>query len=63
MKFSELIRLLENNGFQLFKEKGSIRYYSKPGHPNLIRVDFHGTKEVPKGTCHAILKAAGIKQR
>jgi len=63
MKFSELIRLLENNGFQLFKEKGSIRYYSKPGHHNLIRVDFHGAKEVPKGTCHAILKAAGIKQR
>jgi len=63
MKFSELIRLLENNGFQLFKEKGSIRYYSKPGHQNLIRVDFHGAKEVPKGTCHAILKAAGIKQR
>lgn len=63
MKFSELVRLLENNGFQLFKEKGSIRYYSKPGNQKLIRVDFHGAKEVPKGTCHAILKAAGIKQR
>jgi len=62
MKFS-LIRLLENNGFQLFKEKVSFRYYSKPGHQNLVRVDFHGAKEVPKGTCHAILKAAGIKQR
>jgi predicted RNA binding protein YcfA (HicA-like mRNA interferase family) len=63
MKFSELIRLLEKNGFQLLKEKGSIRYYSKPGYPRLIRVDFHGGKEVPKGTCHAILKAAGIKGR
>lgn len=29
MKFSELIRLLEKNGFQLVKEKGSIRYYVK----------------------------------
>jgi predicted RNA binding protein YcfA (HicA-like mRNA interferase family) len=63
MKFSELIRLLEKNGFQLLKEKGSIRYYSKEGHPRLIRVDFHGVKEVPTGTCHAILKAAGIKER
>lgn len=26
----------------------------------LIRVDYHGSKEVPTGTCHAILKAAGI---
>jgi hypothetical protein len=24
-------------------------------------VDYHGSKEVPSGTCHAILKAAGIK--
>jgi len=62
MKFSELIRLLEKNGFHLLKEKGSIRYYVKPGHERLIRVDFHGAKEVPTGTCHAILKAAGIKE-
>ena len=54
MKFSELVRLLEKNGFYLLKEKGSIRYYAKLGHDQLIRVDFHGAKEVPKGTCHAI---------
>ncbi len=61
MKFSELVRLLENNGFKLVKEKGSIRYYGKSGHPRLIRVDYHGAKEVPTGTCNAILKAAGLK--
>ena len=27
----------------------------------LPRVDFHGSKEVPTGTCRAILKAAGLK--
>ena len=63
MKISELIRLLEQNGFHLLKEKGSIRYYAKAGHDRLVRVDFHGAKEVPTGTCHAILKAAGIKER
>jgi len=25
-------------------------------------VDYHGSKEVPTGTCHSILKAAGLKQ-
>lgn len=60
MRFSELIRLLESNGFRLVKEKGSIRYYAKQGHDRLVRVDFHGAKEVPTGTYHAILKAAGI---
>ncbi|MBI4763074.1 MAG: type II toxin-antitoxin system HicA family toxin [Deltaproteobacteria bacterium] len=62
MRFSELVRLLEQNGFREIKEKGSIRYYGKPGWNNLIRVDYHGAKEVPNGTCLAILKAAGIKK-
>ena len=60
MKFSELVRLLEANGFALVKQKGSIRFYGKPGWPRLVRVDYHGSKEVPTGTCNAILKAAGI---
>ena len=62
MKFSELVRLLEQNGFRIIKEKGSIRYYAKPRWNNLIRVDYHGSKEVPKGTCHAILRDAGIRK-
>ncbi len=61
MKFSELVRLLEKNGFKLLKEKGSIRYYCKSGVKNLVRIDYHGPKEVPRGTCNAILKAAGLK--
>jgi predicted RNA binding protein YcfA (HicA-like mRNA interferase family) len=61
MKFSELIRLLSKNGFKIVKEKGSIRYYGKEGWNQLIRIDYHGSKEVPKGTCEAILKAAGLK--
>lgn len=61
MKFSELARLLGRNGFKIVKEKGSIRYYGKPGWSRLIRVDFHGSKEVPAGTCHSILEAAGLK--
>jgi len=61
VKFSELVRILEKNGFSLFKEKGSIRYYSKPDFNKLIRIDYHGAKEVPTGTCNFILKSAGLK--
>ncbi|HZU34403.1 MAG TPA: type II toxin-antitoxin system HicA family toxin [Gemmataceae bacterium] len=60
MTFNELIRLLEANGFTLVKQKGSIRYYSKAGWPRVVRVDYHGAKEVRTGSCQAILKAAGI---
>lgn len=40
MKFSELVRLLEKNGFRIVKEKGSIRYYGKTGWTRLIRIDY-----------------------
>ncbi len=61
MSFSEVVRLLEKEGFRLIREKGSILYYGKPGWPNLVRVDYHGSKEVPSGTCRSILRAAGIE--
>jgi predicted RNA binding protein YcfA (HicA-like mRNA interferase family) len=63
MKFSELVRALEADGFRLVKEKGSVRYYGKPGFDRLIRVDYHGSREVPRGTCAAILKAADISKK
>lgn len=62
MTFNELVCLLEDNGFGLVKQKGSVRHYGKPGWPRLIRVDYHGSRQVPTGTCHAILKAAGIQK-
>ncbi len=61
VKFSELVRLLERNGFELIREKGSVRYYGKAGLDRLIRLDYHGSREIPAGTCDAILKAAGLK--
>jgi len=61
VRFSELVKLLEEAEFRIVKEKGSIRYYGKPGWDRLIRVDYHGAREVPTGTCYSILKAAGIK--
>jgi predicted RNA binding protein YcfA (HicA-like mRNA interferase family) len=61
MTFRELIRKLESVGFRLDHEKGSERFYAQPGTQRVIRVDYYGGKEVPSGTCHAILKAAGLK--
>jgi predicted RNA binding protein YcfA (HicA-like mRNA interferase family) len=62
MTFNELVRLLEENGFSLIRERGSVRYYGKEGWVRPIRVDYHGPKEVPTGTCQAVLKAAGIRR-
>ncbi len=62
MRFSELVQLLEERGFHLVRQKGSVRYYFRADVPRLIRVDYHGSKEVPSGTCHALLKAAGLAE-
>jgi len=60
MKFSELYRLLEENGWQTKKGKKHIKYV----HPNFskpIPVGRHPSQEIPKGTLEAILKEAGLK--
>jgi predicted RNA binding protein YcfA (HicA-like mRNA interferase family) len=53
VKFSEVVRLLQRNGFELLREKRSIRYYAKTGVDELIHVDCHGSREVPTGTWEA----------
>lgn len=63
MTFNELVRRIEQVGFRIVREKGSVRYYGKEGYERLIRIDYHGRKEVPSGTCHSILKAAGLKEQ
>ena len=63
MTFAELVRRLGEAEFKLIRQKGSVRYYGKPECESLIRVDYHGKKEVPSGTCAAILKAAGLSAR
>ena len=61
MKFSELVRLLEQNGFKLIREKGSIRYYGKPGVDRLIRVDYHGAKEIPNRNLQCYSEGCGLE--
>ena len=61
MSYNELVKILLLHGFRLRSEKGAIRVYEKTGWPRLVRVDYHGAKEIAKGTLHKILKDAGIK--
>jgi predicted RNA binding protein YcfA (HicA-like mRNA interferase family) len=46
MTFNELVRKFEQAGFRIVREKGSVRYYGKPRWDKLVRVDYHGRKEV-----------------
>jgi predicted RNA binding protein YcfA (HicA-like mRNA interferase family) len=60
MKFSELYRLLEQNGWTLKKGKKHNKYV----HPDFkfpVPVGRHPSKEVPTGTLEAIKKETGLK--
>jgi predicted RNA binding protein YcfA (HicA-like mRNA interferase family) len=47
----------------LYERRGLYVIIAKSGVDKLIRIDYHGSREVPTGTCEAILKAAGLKQK
>jgi len=60
MRFNELVKLLENAGFQLVRTaKSSGRFYSNG--QRIVNVHYHGNKEVKTGTANKILKDAGLK--
>jgi mRNA interferase HicA len=55
VKSSELIRIAQKNGWRLSNQDGtSHREYEKNG--KTIIIPFHGSKEVPTGTCSKLLK-------
>lgn len=62
MTFKELEKLVLSHGFQFMRAgKGSARFYFNPETGRTTKIDFHGSREVPLGTCKAILKQAGLK--
>jgi predicted RNA binding protein YcfA (HicA-like mRNA interferase family) len=60
MKFSELQRILEKDGWYIKRTSGH-HIYVHPTKPGVIPVGKHGAKEVPSGTANKILKQAGLK--
>nr|WP_154324864.1 type II toxin-antitoxin system HicA family toxin [Pantoea sp. 201603H] len=60
MKSSELIKLLEKNGWELIRINGSHHHFSNPDFSNIITVP-HPRKDLKTGTLQRILKDAKLK--
>ncbi len=56
----ELAKLLEKNGWELDRIKGSHYIYKNPATNQTTIIPFHN-KEIPPGTANAILRQAGLK--
>ena len=60
MKSGALMKLIEEEGWQLARIKGSNHHYKHPIRSGLVTVP-HPKKDIPIGTVKSILKQAGIK--
>ncbi|WP_175727002.1 type II toxin-antitoxin system HicA family toxin [Burkholderia ambifaria] len=60
MSSSELIRMLEADGWFLVRVKGSHHHFKHPTKQGLATVP-HPNKDLPMGTTKSILKTAGLK--
>jgi predicted RNA binding protein YcfA (HicA-like mRNA interferase family) len=56
----EKCRILERNGWELFKTSGSHHKYGKIGNPAILIIPIHGNKPLRIGILSKILKDAGL---
>ncbi|HLE56441.1 MAG TPA: type II toxin-antitoxin system HicA family toxin [Rhodothermia bacterium] len=61
MKFRDLIKLLETDGWYLSRTRGSHRQYRHPSKPGLVTVAGHGNDDIAPRTLKSILKQAGLE--
>ena len=61
MKVKELIRLLEKDGWEQARMRGSHRQYRHSGKAGTVTVAGKPSADIPPGTLASILKQAGLK--
>jgi predicted RNA binding protein YcfA (HicA-like mRNA interferase family) len=61
VKVRDVIKRLEQDGWQLIRTKGSHRQFHHQSKPGTVTVAGHPSVEVPPGTLNNIFKQAGLK--
>ncbi len=61
MKFREVIKMIEEDGWRLIRTKGSHQQYQHPAKPGTVTIAGKPNLDVPAGTLNSILKQAGLK--
>jgi len=60
MKSSDLIKMLEKDGWYIVRTRGSHHHFKHPKKKGVVTIP-HPKKDVPKGTVSSILKQVGWK--
>ncbi|HEX4321271.1 MAG TPA: type II toxin-antitoxin system HicA family toxin [Acidobacteriaceae bacterium] len=61
MKAKDIIRVIEKDGWNLVRQKGSHMHFQHPIKPGTVSVPYHGNKDIAKHVIANILKQAGLK--
>lgn len=61
MKVREAIKLLEADGWELTRTRGSHRQFKHSTKPGTVTISGKAGLDVPPGTLNSILKQAGLK--
>ena len=62
VKVREVIKMLEDDGWQLIRTRGSHRQFRHSSKPGTVTVAGKPSLDVPLGTLGSILKQAGLKK-
>ena len=62
VKVKELLALMQHDGWQLVRQKGSHRQFHHPSKSGTVTVSGKPSVEVPPGTLNSVLKQAGLKK-
>jgi predicted RNA binding protein YcfA (HicA-like mRNA interferase family) len=62
MKVSELLSLIEKDGWLMVRQRGSHRQFHHPAKTGTVTVAGKPSIDVPRGTLNSVLKQAGLKE-
>ena len=63
MRFRDLIKLIESDGWKQVRQKGSHRQFHHPVKSGTVTIAYHSlSDDIPVGTLNNILKQAEIKR-
>lgn len=62
MKYNDVKKIIEKNGWVYVRQSGSHVIYKKDGEADIISLPNHGKTDLKPGTLNSILKTAGVKK-
>ena len=62
MKVSELLSLIEKDGWFMVRQRGSHRQFHHANKSGTVTVAGKPSIDVPRGTLNSVLKQAGLKE-